>query len=188
MEPGSLLVRTLVFHKQTAVVFCRFQISQRVHFPAHGLGFQPDFFIAAPFDQHRAASEGLEIAAAFGFRGVVDALERGVFRMKGYAGFRSHVRLRPIAYFFCCYFIKYTLICIGAKFLHIPKPWRMLEKTGDAQNFRFFHFAYRARYNLNKRDRTNRISAIIKGGSSAMSISAAAEERGEDAVWAVGWR
>ena len=54
---GNPPVRTLVAHKHQAVVQAGSKITAGIHCAAHGLGFQPDFFIAAALNQNGVAAK-----------------------------------------------------------------------------------------------------------------------------------
>ena len=87
---GETAVRPLEAHKKEAVVPRRFQVPERIHFPAHGLGFQPDFIVPAAFHQDRITAEIPEIPAAFFFRGVPYAHQPVILRAENNVRFRQH--------------------------------------------------------------------------------------------------
>ncbi len=82
-------------HKQQLIVKGCGHVALGIHFAAHGLGFQPYFFVAAALHQHGVLTELLQVQQALPLCFIEKSLQLGVITGKGYTGYRKHHRIIP---------------------------------------------------------------------------------------------
>ena len=87
---GQPSVRPLGAHEQQLVVHRGGHVALGVHFAAHRLGFQPDFFISAALHQHLVGAEPGQVQPRLFLGGIEQTLQGRVIRVKAYGCIGKH--------------------------------------------------------------------------------------------------